>query len=282
MATIIEQLQQIGFSQYEAQAYIALLGEHPLNGYELAKISGIPRPNIYAVLQKLEERGAILRLDGEEGTRYLPVPPDEFFSQLKQRYQSVLQSASEELSRLNAPVVMEQILNIRGYAALLDHARALITSAKQRLLISVWPEEAMALVEVMQQAQERGVEIVTLCLHGCPQPCPACQGEVFRYAIAAAGSGRWLVLVQDGYELLAGEISSQNEAQSVRTRQEMLVNLTASYIQNSIALASILSGLGDRLETLLDPQTLRAINSLRPLHAQGEWLTVMRQMLSPR
>lgn len=282
MIRIVDQLQQIGFSQYEAQAYIALLGESPLNGYELAKVSGIPRPNIYAVLQKLEERGAILRLEGEEGTRYLPLPPEEFFTQLKQHFQNAVQNASTALAGLNAPVTMEQILNVRGYAVLLDQARALIDNAQQRLLISTWPEEAMALADPLRQAEERGIAITTLCLHGCPNPCPACQGDVFRYAIAPAEPGRWLILVQDNQELLAGEISPQNQALSVRTRQKMLVNLTASYIQNSIALATILSTLGDRLDAQLDSQTRQALNSLRPMGAQSEWLTLMRQLIMPK
>ena len=44
MQTIIEQLQQLGFSQYEAQAYLALLKENPANGYELQKVPGSPVP----------------------------------------------------------------------------------------------------------------------------------------------------------------------------------------------------------------------------------------------
>ena len=61
MADITALLQQLGFSEYEARAYLALLQRNPLNGYELAKVSGLPRANVYAVLQKLEsfatERG---------------------------------------------------------------------------------------------------------------------------------------------------------------------------------------------------------------------------------
>lgn len=63
-------LQQLGFGDYEARAYVALLQRSPLNGYELAKSSGIPRANIYAVLQKLEERNAVVRLDTPTGSRY--------------------------------------------------------------------------------------------------------------------------------------------------------------------------------------------------------------------
>ena len=76
--TVLEQLQELGFGQYEAQAYITLLKKNPLNGYELARDSGIPRANIYMVLHKLEERGAAVRIDTENGRRYAPVDHEEF------------------------------------------------------------------------------------------------------------------------------------------------------------------------------------------------------------
>jgi HTH-type transcriptional regulator, sugar sensing transcriptional regulator len=279
MTAVIEQLQQLGFSQYEAQAYVALLKESPANGYELAKRSGIPRPNIYPVIQKLEKRGAVLRVDAPEGTRYMPVAPHELLSGLKQQYQGTLEAAASALTEVAASTHPEYILNLRGYAMLLEHAQRMIQSAQCHLLLSLWPEEAVALAEPIQQAEERGVEITTLCLKGCPHPCRACRGAIFRYPLAPASQNRWLVLVQDSREVLAGEISPQQETLAVRSQQQMLVNVSASYIQNSIALASILSGLGDRLDTLLDPQTLIALNTLHPLQAQGRWLDVMRRMI---
>ena len=54
MPDAVTLLQELGFSEYEACAYQALLQQNPVTGYELAKVSGIPRPNIYPILQKLE------------------------------------------------------------------------------------------------------------------------------------------------------------------------------------------------------------------------------------
>jgi HTH-type transcriptional regulator, sugar sensing transcriptional regulator len=286
---VIDKLQNLGFSQYEAQAYIALLKEHPANGYELARASGIPRPNIYPVLQKLEERGAVLRVDSSSGSRYAPVEPDELVAKLKLRYQNDLDAVSSSLHEVPACKSQEQIYNLRGYDALLEEARIRLANTNQRLLISIWPEEAILLADAVHEAQERGVKIVTLCLRGCPQPCPACRGEVFRYPVASSSRGRWLVLVSDGHDLLAGEISSAGDALAVRTFQPMLVNLSAGYIQNSIALASLLEELGERLEKQLNSATNRALNALiqyqdnlngdNPAGSDGEWLEGMRHML---
>jgi DNA-binding MarR family transcriptional regulator len=298
MMESIQQLQQLGFSQYEAQAYVALLRENPLNGYELAKASGIPRPNIYAVLRKLEEMGAVLRLSTPEGARYSPVPAGELLAKLKRRYQRSIEAASAGLQQIASPPQVEPVLNFRGYAELIDQARALVDRTGRHLLLSLWPEEAAALAEPLEQASERGVQITTLCLRACPQPCPACRGAVFRYDMAPgsaspgeaalANPARWLVIVSDEEELLAGEIlsggavqpaSEEGSTAAVRTRQQMLVRLTGGYIQNSIALATILSGLGQRLYSELDPQSIASLNELRPFHTRGAWLDELRERL---
>ena len=97
MADIAGLLQQLGFSEYEARAYLALLQRNPLNGYELAKASGLPRANVYAVLQKLEERGAVIRLDMPSGARYAPVAPAELTGRIASRFQDVLRATEQAL-----------------------------------------------------------------------------------------------------------------------------------------------------------------------------------------
>ena len=282
MATVSEQLQQLGFSPYEAQAYITLLKSSPLNGYELAKASGIPRPNIYPILQKLEERGVVLRIDNPAGAEYLPVAPQEVVSRFKQVYLGALESVGGALTELTATPEQPHIPNLHGYSVLLGHAQSIIAASRQSLLVGIWPEEVMGFTDSFQQARERGVQITTLCLRGCPQTCPACQGSVYRYAIAPGGDSRWLVLVADGAEVLAGEISRTRDALAIRTRQKMMVNLTAGYIQNSITLANVLADLGDRFDTLVDPHTRTTFDDLHPLPARAPWLEIMRQSITPK
>jgi HTH-type transcriptional regulator, sugar sensing transcriptional regulator len=279
MNQAIEQLQQIGFSQYEAQVYISLLQANPMNGYELAKASGIPRSNIYTVLQKLEERGAVLRIDSSESARFAPIDPKELLSRLRKKYSHILESAGSALSEITVNTAVENIMNARGYAVMLDHARAIISSSQQRLLIGIWPEEAQKLSEYIQNAKERGVQITTLCLKGCGHECPNCRGNIFRYALSLSRENRWLVLIADETEVLAGEITPSQEAHAIRTRQKMLVNLTVGYLQNSIALASIFSSLGNRYESLIDRETRLALSELYSLQPQVNWLDTMHMII---
>jgi hypothetical protein len=248
----------------------------------LAKASGIPRPNIYPILQKLEERGVVLRIDNPEGADYLPVAPQEVVSRFKQKYLGTLESVSGSLFEVAAHAEQPHIANLHGYSVLLGHAQSIIASSQQSLLMGSWPEEVMALSESVRQARQLGVQITTLCLKGCPQPCPACQGSVFRYPIAASGYDRWLVLVSDGAEVLAGEIHPGLDTLAIRTRQKMLVNLTAGYIQNSIILANILADLGGRFDALVGPETRSTFEDLYPLPARAPWLEIMRPSITPK
>jgi len=275
-------LQQLGFGEYESRAYITLLKGSPLNGYEVAKASGMPRANIYAVLQKLEKRGAITRLDTHEGVRYSPIAPKELLGRLRSSYESVLESTEEALEGLAAPVEHEQVWNIHGHAAVLEHAQSLVEASSRHLLTALSPQESTALQGSFEAAHARGVKITNLCTSACHEQCDHCRGRIFRYSVTAEKSKRWLVIVQDEEQVLAAEIGPDDEALATLTRQQILVELISWYIYHSIALATLLNDLGPRLEELLTPDTLSLLASMGPTGEDGGpgWLETMRKNLS--
>jgi predicted transcriptional regulator len=282
VSTPVEQLQQLGFSQYEAQAYVALLQRSPLTGYELAKVSGIPRPNIYPVLARLEERGAVVRLEDAGGTHYSPVAADELVRRLQSQFHFSLEAARSSLSQIGQVTEHEHIWNTRGYPAMLEHAQTVVDGAKAELLVAVWPQESKALESSLQSAERRGVQVNTLCLAGCAHECGHCHGQVHRYPVAPRLQERWLVLIPDQHEVLAGEIKPAGETLAVRTCQKMLVSLSTWYIRHSIALAAVLRDAGDQIEALLTPETRDVLASVGPGGAEGGWLEHMRQLLAKK
>jgi HTH-type transcriptional regulator, sugar sensing transcriptional regulator len=272
-------LQQLGFSEYEARAYLALVQRNPLNGYELAKVSGLPRANIYAVLQKLEERGAAVRLDLPNGTRYAPIAPAELTRRLAARFQDTLSGVQQALEKLATPANPEYVWNIRGYAALLEHARALLDISQKRLLIAIGRQEASLLTGPVAQAALRGTELVTLCLDECPQECGHCRGTICRSCAPLAAEQRWLVLVADDAEMLAGEITGQDEILAVRTRQRLQIDLAGWYIRHSMALTAVLGELYRRQGHVFEPETEALLHSVDRTDLRGGWLDRMRAMV---
>ena len=49
----LQLMQDLGFSSYEAKAYMGILKGQPVGAYELAKRSSIPTSKIYETLNKL-------------------------------------------------------------------------------------------------------------------------------------------------------------------------------------------------------------------------------------
>lgn len=279
MADVLMQLQELGFGEYEARAYHALLQHNPVNGYELAKVSGVPRANIYLVLHKLEERGVVVRVEDGDSTRYLPVDPDEVLDEMAYHMTQTIASARQTLETLSHPAATDSVWNIQGYANLLSHARAVIKDARHELLVAIWPDEARALGGEVAAAEDRTVEITTLCLAACPQECGNCRGQVFRHKVVDTPDSHWLMVVPDDDAMIAGEIGAGGTVSTVRSRQRLLVNMTAWFIRYSIALGIMLQDLGDQVEANLAPPARAALDSVGPKESHG-WLAYMRELLS--
>lgn len=281
MADLVALLQELGFGEYEARAYTSLLQRHPVNGYELAKASKIPRANIYLVLQKLEERGAVVRIADDNSAVYRPVPPEELLAAIAHRFEQTVDSARQAMQEMDRPPTDEYVWHIAGYANLLAHARAVIHSATTELLIGIWQHEARALADDMAQAEDRDVQITTLCMAACAEECGGCRGRVYRNKVVDTDDRRWLLLVPDEEAMLAGEIAANGEASTVRSRQPLLVSMTAWFVRHSIALATMLHDVGEQIEQRLTPQTQAALARIGPHGSQG-WLAHMRKLLSTR
>jgi HTH-type transcriptional regulator, sugar sensing transcriptional regulator len=274
-------LGQLGFGEYESRAYITLLKGSPLNGYELARASGLPRANIYAVLQKLEKRSAVIRLDTPDGARYSPIPPKDLLRRLRSNYDNILETAQDALESVTVQVEQEPVWNIHSYSAMLEHARSLVDSSINQLLTALSPDEASALKTNFDAAEARGVKITNLCTSACAEECGHCRGKIFRYSVTAQKNKRWLVVVQDEEQVLAAEIGPGDETLATLTRQQILVQLISWNIYHSIALVTVLNDLGERTEELLQPGTLAVLTALGPIRINGEpgWLKLMRENL---
>lgn len=269
-------LRRLGFGEYEARAYVALLQRSPLNGYELAKSSGVPRADVYSALKKLGERGAVLRLDTGAGVRYAPVPPGDLISGLESRLRETLDLTRKSLEQVKPRTDYEHVWAIDGYDSLSEQARGMIERAEHTLLIALRREESEALAGSISRAEERGVEITTLCVQACSAQCASCRGRVHRHQTVAESSIDWLIVVRDELEVLAGRIGAGGEAAGFRSRQDMLVELSAWHVRHSIALAAVIDDLGGRLGEMLQPDTREVLASLGPGSGAADWLTYMR------
>jgi len=248
---VIERLMRLGFSEYEAKAYIGLLRKSPVTGYELSKLSGVPRSMIYEVLGKLTARGAAMTLHQEGATKYAPVPAEGLLDHLHHEHEALITSLKEDLATISTASDLDYVWNIEGQENILARAREMIVRAVKSIYLSILPDTFSDLRPALEAAVERGVRVVVYTTGDLDLP----GGRVVvtplsEEALGQAG-GLGLILVVDGAEVLIGEWVSRTQARASWTRSPLFVFVAEHHLRTDLYLPQILRLLGNRARELI-------------------------------
>lgn len=252
----LEVLGRLGFSDYEAKTYLALLRDSPATGYQISKEAGIPRSMVYEALGRLANRGAVMTLPSGDTTRYAPVPVSALLDGLRHSYENALDAAHESLSLEEKATPREQVWNIDGRDAVLARAREMIRQAKRELLVSVDDRTLVDLIPSLHEADGRGVA-VRLLLSG---EAEVDFGDAIRHPQAESALqqlGGSLVLVADGCEGLIG--GAPGDETCIWTGNRHVVFIARQYIWQEIFTQKVSSRLGKEVHTLLSPDERREV-----------------------
>ena len=242
----VGRLVELGFSEYEAKAYVALLKENPATGYQVSKVSGVPRSMIYEVLAKLTARGAAMERRKEGKTEYAPVPPKEFLSQIHREHEELLTALKEDLEGVGAASDLEYVWNIEGLENVEARARQMIVDAQESIYMAVLPTTFPSLKAALQGAVDREVRVVVYSSQAVDLPGG-------RVVVASASEehlrtaeGLGLVLVVDGDEVLVGERLTAGQARGSWTRSPLFVLIAEHHLRTDLYLPRILDILGEK------------------------------------
>jgi sugar-specific transcriptional regulator TrmB len=112
---LIRELMSFGLSGNEAKVYLALLQLKKANARTIARLSNIPRQEIYRVLPRLEKLGMI-EVIIDKPTKFLAINPDEVLSELIKHQQDVLSSQISEL-REKRTALESELKKVEGKSA---------------------------------------------------------------------------------------------------------------------------------------------------------------------
>ena len=237
---IAKKMMQLGFTLYEAKAYISLLQNYPVTRYEISKKSGVPRSAIYDIVKKLEDFGAV-SIISTNPEKYVPLPPEEFVRMLERRHQQKLKDFRESLSEINADVEPEQLWNITGYKNLLEKAKEMIQNSNNEIYLSAWRSEILELGDELRNAEERGLKVAIFSFTKVPKI-----GRVFSYCLQEKELEKvWdhkVILVCDREELLMGEANLQVQRKAAWTKNKAIIGIAANHIILDITLFGIRAG----------------------------------------
>lgn len=240
MEKIMAELQKLGFSQYEAKAYISLLRHNPVTGYELSKRSGVPRSMIYEVINKLIDRGAVYTVPSDP-VKYSPVPAVELLKRLRQGLDETFDYLEESLSSLGSSDTVELITRISGAQPVTQELLSIIDGAQEELWLSAWHPQAESFTASVDKALERGAEVFSIIFGA--ENCRL--GATFHHDYMTADvvqeriGGKLTIAARDRKEVVIANFIDNSVAWAVKTHDPALVLVAIEFIRHDIMIEAI-------------------------------------------
>ena len=203
--------KKLGFSQYEAACYMALLREHPVNGSRLSKGSGIARSRIYDVIRSLLAKGFAIEVN--QGL-YAPLPPEELVNRLKTDFSGHLDAVKETLRKEAAQEPVDYIWTFTGYDPVMEKAASMIREARDEIYVRLFPQANERLEADLIRARDRGVRIRYIAMGPMEKKFdiqvrhPDCEH------LPQTIGGRSIDVISDRDQALAGIFQTGNEEHS--------------------------------------------------------------------
>lgn len=257
---IASSLKKLGFSDYEAKAWIALLRENPSTPYEVARESGIPTSKIYEVLSRLETKKMVTVTRRDKKSLYAPSDYRKILGKMRDTMDSTLDSLEQNIKKLSPAEPVSFIWNLDDYGFCIEKAVEISAVAKESLLISGYKEELHQLKEVLAAREQEGLPIATV--HFGDSGTSA--GIEFQHPIEdtlySEKGGRGFVIVADRAIALMATVQNNNHVEGAWSESTGFVNLAEDYIKHDIYIMKIVKrfdgllkkSFGDRYEFLRD------------------------------
>lgn len=237
--SVIEELQHLGMSGYEARAYVALVAAgEPLNGYEVAKRCGVPRSTVYETLAKLVGRGAAFEVRiGEDSTGYISLPPTALLDRLRREFDHSMDTLRNALPEIAAPPQVRLIHSLADRPSLLARAEDVIAAARSDVFLSGFPAEIAALKAGARRAEESGVDVSVVSFGEDPEPVG--NTTIHRFSppeVVLENLGcRLLVVSGDREQAVIGGVIN-GDAWGMYTDDPAVVLVAVEYVRHDIAM----------------------------------------------
>jgi sugar-specific transcriptional regulator TrmB len=197
----LQSLTGLGFTELEAEIYVALLEDPPATGYRVAQSIGRPVANTYKAIESLQNKGAVLI---DEGASRLcrAVPAEELLGQLERSFQRRRQEAANALASVRAAPEDDRVYQLQTAEQVFERCRRMLEECEHVAILDVFPKALEELRDAVEAAARRGVRVVIKAY----EPASIDGAEV---AVHPQGRislrrwpGQWLNVVTDGREHL--------------------------------------------------------------------------------
>jgi sugar-specific transcriptional regulator TrmB len=155
----IQDLQTLGFSEYEASTYLGVLRKNPATAYEISKTAGLQRANTYAALENLVKKKAVQPIS-ENPVRYVPVEPSILLEMIASNVTGVCDRLQQTFDAIQPQESSDVVWSIDGEERITAKIDELIDTANSHIWIKASTEVLIKHAPRMKKAAARGVNLV--------------------------------------------------------------------------------------------------------------------------
>lgn len=204
---LIHKLQNFNFTQYEAKAYVALVGIGSAHANAVSKAAGIPRARIYDTLTSLIERGlAMVEEDGNGAKTYNALPVGCFLDQAKTAWSDNFAIVEKRLKEVEASAGNHEeryISVLSGREGGIAFCDNLIANAGKKLICSLSAEMYDCLEDKLAAAAGRGCRLAGI-VFGRGSSLAGIEEHRDEGSHLSLGKRNWFIVSADNCRLVYG------------------------------------------------------------------------------
>ncbi len=133
---VVDELTRLGMVQYEAMAYVALVGLGEGTARQIHEESGVPRTRIYDILDLMEEKGYVEVFQSRPKS-YRAIPVERLLHIMRDEFEESVSLISKELSERSVSAKQKTfpVWHIKGSISIKKQISDMIKEAKKELTI---------------------------------------------------------------------------------------------------------------------------------------------------
>lgn len=162
----VEQLQQLGFKEYEAEALVAVVALGVGTAKDVSDISEVPRTRVYDAIRVLEARG-LVEVQHTSPQRFRATSVSEAVQTLEREYEDRFDSLEDHLVSLEGNTESDasevhEVWSLSNTAAITTRTETLVEEAENEVVIVLGVDHVVTheLLEKLEQATDRGLDVI--------------------------------------------------------------------------------------------------------------------------
>ena len=236
LGVLTEKLVQFGLTRQEANIYMCLLRNKDLSGYEVSKLTGISRSNVYSALAALVDEGAAYLLEGETN-KYTAVSIEDFCQNKIRRLIGLKQELVAQLPQLTDH--SDGYITISGPQHILDKIYNMLEHVAYRVYLSISIEYLELFRPHLERLAREGKKVVLL-INGLPER--EIEGSIVYQTDSTDDRNGQLRLIVDSSYVLTGEMTGDVMDSCLYCGQKNFVNVFKESLRNEIKLIELSKG----------------------------------------